>query len=200
MEQRDGEGRGEPRSERGGAAANDAGVATEMTVACDGQCAANNGGGDVQRTTPGRQPWRAAAAEKDGAAATTVASGVRWRRAAACVGVRRCVSARGGGGSSERRHAAACGVKRRRRSSGLVSRYDNNLCEDHLFSVLCRHAHAPKIVECFFCGACTKNSRVFFLWCRYGKSLSDAHKQPHHLGHKMSFLRVENTWIIGAKK
>jgi hypothetical protein len=36
-----------------------------------------------------------------------------------------------------RRRAVACGVRRRRRSSGLVSRgYDNDLCEDHLFSVL----------------------------------------------------------------
>jgi hypothetical protein len=31
-------------------------------------------------------------------------------------------------------------------------------------------------------------------------SLSDAHKQTHHLGHKMLFLWVENMWIIGAKK
>ena len=47
---------------------------------------------------------------------------------------------------------------------------------------------------------------MFFLWYRYDKehtrgvlgSLSDAHKQTHHLGHKTSFLQVENMWIIGA--
>ncbi len=31
-------------------------------------------------------------------------------------------------------------------------------------------------------------------------SLSNAHKQTHHLGHQTSFLRVENMWIIGAEK
>ena len=30
-------------------------------------------------------------------------------------------------------------------------------------------------------------------------SLSDAHKQTHHLGHKTSFLQVENMWIFGTK-
>ena len=64
----------------------------------------------------------------------------------------------------------------------------------------------------FFCAlrahTWTKNSWVFFLCCRYNKvhtrgvweSLSDAHKQTHHLGYKTSFLQGENMWIIGAKK
>ncbi len=34
----------------------------------------------------------------------------------------------------------------------------------------------------------------------WGARPTTAHKQTHHLGHKMSFLRVENIWIIGAKK
>jgi len=36
--------------------------------------------------------------------------------------------------------------------------------------------------------------------CRGFTELVRAHKQTHHLGHKTSFLRVENMWIIGAKK
>ena len=63
---------------------------------------------------------------------------------------------------SVRQRAAACTVKRRRRSSGLVSQYDNNLSEDHLFSVLCRHAHAPKIVECFSMVRAPKIVECFF--------------------------------------
>ena len=81
----------------------------------------------------GDRSWKMAGRREDGhgrdgeggaaRAAVMAAARQRRRRASACVGVRR-------------RAAAACGVRRRRRSSGLVSRYDNDLRADHLFSVL----------------------------------------------------------------
>ena len=48
MEWWDGEGRGEPMLERGGAAANNARVAMETTAAWDGQRAAYIGGSNMQ--------------------------------------------------------------------------------------------------------------------------------------------------------
>ncbi len=98
---------------------------------------------------------------------TRANKGNHWDHLSACVGVWR----------RRQRRAAVCGMRRRRRSSGLVSRYDNDLHEDHLFSVLWGHAREPKKVErCFyvvgtikyilegFGGACPTHTNKHIIW------------------------------------